>query len=242
MSDVLPGGPEPIPAAPPAKHGWLNFAIDFGPLLIFFAVFKLTSGGDGAFAATTAAIKGTVAFMIAIVAAMIVSKWKLGKISPMLWLSGVLVIGFGALTIWFHDERFIVMKPTIIYAAFAILLLGGYAMGRPMLKYLLQSALDGITDRGWMLLSRNWGLFFAALGIANHIMYVMIQRGDFSFDTWLTVKVWGMTALSFLFTLTQVPVMLKNGLAVPDGEAKEASALRPEAVISRRSPPCASVR
>ena len=218
--DQLPGGPEPVPAPPPAKHGWLNFAIDFGPLLVFFLTYKFSSGGTGAFAATTGAIKGTVAFMVAIIVAMIVSKWKLGRISPMLWMSSILVLGFGALTIWFHDERFIVMKPTIIYAAFAALLLGGWLLKKPMLKYLLQSALEGVTERGWLLLSRNWGLFFAALGIANHVMYVLIEAGRMSFDTWLTIKVWGVTALSFLFTLTQVPVMLKNGLAVPDGEAK----------------------
>jgi intracellular septation protein len=214
--DQLPAGPEAVPAPPPAKHGWLNFAIDFGPLLVFFLTYKFTSGGSGAFAATTGAIKGTVAFMVAIVAAMIVSKWKLGRISPMLWVSSILVLGFGALTIWFHDERFIVMKPTIIYAAFALLLLGGWLLKKPMLKYLLQSALEGVTERGWLLLSRNWGLFFAALGITNHVMYELIQAKQMSFDTWLTIKVWGVTALSFLFTLTQVPVMLKNGLAVPE--------------------------
>ena len=219
MSDVLPSGPEPVPAPPPAKHGWLNFVIDFGPLLVFFLAYKFSSGGEGAFAATSAAIKGTVAFMVAIVVAMAVSKWKLGKISPMLWMSSILVLGFGALTIWFHDERFIVMKPTIIYAAFAVLLLGGYWFKRPMLKYLLQSALEGLTERGWLLLSRNWGLFFGALGIANHVMYELIQTKQMSFDLWLTIKVWGVTALSFLFTLSQVPVMLKNGLAVAEEAA-----------------------
>ena len=216
MSDVLPGGPEAVPAPPPAKHGWLNFAIDFGPLLVFFLTYKFTSGGTGAFAATAGAIKGTLAFMVAIVIAMAVSKWKLGKISPMLWMSGILVLGFGALTVWFHDERFIVMKPTIIYAAFAVLLLGGWALKKPMLKYLLQSALDGLTETGWLALSRNWGLFFAALGVANHVMYELIQAGRMSFDLWLTIKVWGVTALSFLFTLTQLPVMMKNGLAVAE--------------------------
>ncbi|WP_260581782.1 inner membrane-spanning protein YciB [Sphingopyxis sp. PET50] len=221
--DQLPGGPEAVPAPPPAKHGWLNFAIDFGPLLVFFLTYKFTSGGQGAFAATTAAIKGTVAFMVAIVIAMAVSKWKLGRISPMLWLSSILVIGFGALTVYLHDTRFIVMKPTIIYAAFAALLLGGWAAGRPMLKYLLQSALDGITQRGWMLLSRNWGLFFAALGVANHVMYELIQAKQMSFDLWLTIKVWGITALSFLFTLTQLPVMMKNGLALPEEPATDKS-------------------
>ena len=220
--DQLPGGPEPVPAPPPAKHGWLNFAIDFGPLLVFFLTYKFSSGGTGAFAATTGAIKGTVAFMVAIIVAMIVSKWKLGRISPMLWMSSILVLGFGALTIWFHDERFIVMKPTIIYAAFAALLLGGWLLKKPMLKYLLQSALEGVTERGWLLLSRNWGLFFAALGVANHVMYELIQAKQMSFDLWLTIKVWGVTALSFLFTLTQVPVMLKHGLAVPESADKQA--------------------
>ncbi|ALC13581.1 MULTISPECIES: inner membrane-spanning protein YciB [Sphingopyxis] len=218
--DQLPAGPETVPAPPPAKHGWLNFAIDFGPLLIFFITYKFTSGGEGAFAATAGAIKGTLAFMVAIVIAMAVSKWKLGKISPMLWMSGILVLGFGALTVWFHDERFIVMKPTIIYAGFAALLLGGWFFKKPMLKYLLQSALEGVTEKGWLALSRNWGLFFAALGIANHVMYELIQAGEMSFDLWLTIKVWGVTALSFLFTLTQLPVMMKNGLAVSESEAK----------------------
>ena len=218
--DQLPSGPEAVPAPPPAKHGWLNFAIDFGPLLVFFLTYKFTSGGTGAFAATAGAIKGTLAFMVAIVIAMAVSKWKLGRISPMLWMSGILVLGFGALTVWFHDERFIVMKPTIIYAAFAVLLLGGWALKKPMLKYLLQSALDGLTETGWLALSRNWGLFFAALGVANHVMYELIQAGRMSFDLWLTIKVWGVTALSFLFTLTQLPVMMRNGLAVAEGEEK----------------------
>ncbi|WP_188235573.1 inner membrane-spanning protein YciB [Sphingopyxis sp. LK2115] len=223
MSDVLPSGPEPVPAPPPAKHGWLNFAIDFGPLLVFFLTYKLSSNGDGAFAATAAAIKGTAAFMVAIVIAMAASKWKLGRISPMLWMSSILVLGFGALTIWFHDERFIVMKPTIIYGAFAAMLIGGWWFGKPMLKYLLQSALEGLTEKGWLLLSRNWGLFFAALGIANHVMYELIQAKQMSFDLWLTIKVWGVTALSFLFTLSQVPVMLKNGLAMPEEAAADKS-------------------
>jgi intracellular septation protein len=221
MSDVLPGGPEPVTVPPAAKNGWLNYAIDYGPLLVFFIAYKFSSGGEGAFAATTAAIKGTVAFMVAIVVAMAVSKWKLGKISPMLWMSSVLVLGFGALTVYLHDPKFIVMKPTIIYAAFAVMLLGGYWFRKPMLKYLLQSALEGLTEKGWLLLSRNWGLFFAALGIANHVMYELVQAGRMSFDLWLTIKVWGVTALTFLFTFSQVPVMLKNGFAVPEETATD---------------------
>src|SRR3546814_993750 len=89
----------------------------------------------GPFAATTRAIQGTLAFMVAIVIAMIVSNCKLRRISPMLCMSGILVLGFGALTVWFHDERFIVMKPTIIYAAFAALPIGRASCGESVCKY-----------------------------------------------------------------------------------------------------------
>lgn len=221
MTKTPPTGPEPIAVAPKAGGGWLSFAIDFGPLLIFFLTFKLSSGGEGNFAATAAAIQATVAFMVAISVAMLVSKWKLGKISPMLWISGILVLGFGAMTIYFHDEGFIVLKPTIIYVAFAALLLGGWMLGKPMLKFLLQSALDGVTERGWMKLSRNWGLFFAALAVANTVMYVMWRGGSLSFDAWLTIKVWGITAVSFAFALSQLPVMMKNGLSVKEASTDD---------------------
>src|SRR3546814_17080834 len=93
------------------------------------------------------------------------------------------------------------MKPTIIYAAFAVLLLGGWAFKKPMLKYLLQSALDGVTETGWLALSRNWGLFFAALGIANHFMYELLVAGRMSLDLCLTNKGGGGPHLPFLIPL-----------------------------------------
>ncbi len=202
---------EETAAAAPEKGGFLPFLIDFGPLLIFFAVFKLTQEGDGAFAATAAAIRGTLAFMVAITIALAVSKWKLGRVSPMLWMSAVLVLGFGALTIYLNDPKFIQIKPTIIYAGFAAILLGGWWRGKAMLKYLLEAAYDGLDETGWMKLSRNWGLFFAGLALANEAMRALMD-----FDLWLTVKVWGVTAVTFLFAMSQLPLMLRHGLALPE--------------------------
>ncbi len=196
----------------PRKGGLLPFLIDFGPLLIFFLVYKLSQDGDGAFAATAAAIRGTLAFMVAIAVALAVSKWKLGRVSPMLWMSAVLVLGFGALTIYLNDPKFIQIKPTLIYAGFAAILLGGWLRRRAMLKYLLEAAYDGLDDAGWLKLSRNWGLFFASLAIANEAM-----RAFMDFDLWLTVKVWGVTAVTFLFAMAQLPLMLRHGLALGDG-------------------------
>jgi len=196
---------------PSAAAGWINFLVDFGPLLVFFLVFRFTQDGEGAFAATRAAINGTVAFMVAIIIAVGISKWRLGKVSPMLWLSAVLIIGFGTLTVYFNDERFIQIKPTIIYAFFAIVLFAGLFRGKAMLKYLLQAAFEGLSEEGWLKLSRNWAVFFVVLAVANEAL-----RNTVSFDTWLTLKVWGFTAVSFLFTLTQIPLLLKHGLSLEE--------------------------
>jgi len=215
MSEELPEATEVV--APKKSQGsLLPLLLDFGPLLIFFAVFKLTQNDGAALASTRAAINGTLAFMAAILIAVAVSKWKLGRVSPMLWLSAVLVVGFGALTVYFNDERFIQIKPTIIYAGFAVLLLGGWFTGRPLLRYLLQAAYDGLNDTGWMKLSRNWGLFFAGMALINEAL-----RYSLDFETWLTVKVWGVTALSFLFAMSQIPMLMKHGLALEGAGGEE---------------------
>jgi len=197
----------------PAKHnGNLSLALDFGPLLVFFLAYKFQG-----------MIVGTAAFMAAITLAVLVSKVKLGHVSPMLWLSAVLVLFFGSLTLYFHDQRFIQIKPTIIYAFFAALLLGGLAKGKPLLKYLLQAAYDGLSEEGWKKLSRNWAFFFIAMAVANEIM-----RATLSFDTWLAVKVWGITIVSFLFAATNVPMLLKYGLKLDKGESGEEAAAEGE--------------
>ena len=180
-------------AAAPA--GW-SFAIDYGPLLAFFIAFKLA----GVFV-------GTGVFMLAIAVAVIVSKVRLGRVSPMLLLSAILIVGFGALTIWFHDPRFIQLKPTIIYLALGALLLGGVMLGRPLLKYVLEAGFDGLAERAWLVLSRNWGLFFLAMAALNEILV-----RNFSFDTWLSIKVWLLIPLSIAFGLAHVPFLLRNGL------------------------------
>ena len=195
-----------------AHGGLLPFLIDFGPLLVFFLVFKF-SDSDTAFGPTAAAIKGTVAFMVAIIIAVAVSKWKLNRVSPMLWLSAILVLFFGGLTVYFHSEKFIQIKPTIIYVFFAAILGIGWLRGKPLLKYLLQAAYDGLDESGWMLLSRNWALFFAAMAGTNEVL-----RQAFDFDTWRTIKVWGITAASMVFAIANVPMLMRHGLAVESGD------------------------
>lgn len=181
--------------ARPPRPG-LSLALDYGPLLVFFLVYKFSN-----------VFVGTLSFMAAVLAAVAVSKWLIGRVSPMLWLSAVLVVGFGGLTIYLHDERFIQVKPTVIYALVSALLFAGVVTGRPLLRYMLEAAYEGLSDRGWMLLTRNWAWWFAALAVANEVM-----RATLSFDAWLTAKLWGVTIATLIFTAANVPMLMKHGL------------------------------
>ena len=204
-------------AAKKPKSGWLNVLVDYGPLLVFFATYKLYSPeGEDPAGEILAVIRGTGAFIVAALAALAFSKLKLGKVSPMLWLSTVLIVGFGALTIYFQDERFIQWKPTIIYVGFGVLLIGGWVKGKPLLKYLLEAAFEGLTETGWLKLSLNWGIFFFFLAALNTaLMYTL------SFESWLAAKLWLFMPLSFLFTFTQIPMLLKHGMQLDEAEKVE---------------------
>lgn len=188
----------------PATKGYWALIVDYAPLLAFFLAFKLT----GVFTATAV-------FMATMVLALVVSRWKLGRISPMLWLSAILILGFGALTIWLHDPKFIQMKPTIIYALLAALLLGGLLLGKPVLRYVLERGFEGLNDAGWRILTRNWGLFFVAMAVLNEAL-----RQTLSFDRWLTVKVWALPALSIAFALANAPVLIRHGLGTDNAAPK----------------------
>lgn len=190
--------------------GWLNMVVDYGPILVFFLVYKHYSPADrsNAIGEVLAVVHGTGAFMAAAIIALIVSKWKLGKVSPMLWLSTALIVFFGGLTILLQDEFYIQIKPTAIYLMFGAALLGGWLRGKALLKTLLESAFEGLSDEGWMILSRNWGIFFLVLAALNEGF-----RHYLSFGGWLQAKLWVFLPASFLFTFAHVPMLLRHGLA-----------------------------
>jgi intracellular septation protein len=193
------------------KSGWLNLVVDYGPVIVFFAVYKYFSPADrgNSVAEVLAVIQGTVSFMVAAVIALLVSKWKLGKVSPMLWLSTLLIVGFGGLTVLLHDPIWIQVKPTAIYLLFGVTLLVGLWRGKALLKLLLEAAFEGLSDEGWMKLSRNWGLFFLALAALNEGLRHWLSFGD-----WIAAKLWIFLPATFLFTFAQIPMLLRHGLAV----------------------------
>lgn len=197
------------------KSGWLNLVVDYGPVVVFFLVYRYYSppaDQKNAVAEVSAVVISTISFMAAALLALGVSWWRLKHISPMLWLSTVLIVGFGGLTIILRDPIWIQLKPTAIYLLFGVVLLAGVWRGKAYLKYLLEAAFEGLNEQGWLKLSRNWGLFFFALALLNEVLrqFYNVQNGNF--DTWISLKLWLFMPLSFLFTFTQLPMLLKHGL------------------------------
>ncbi|GAO38004.1 putative intracellular septation protein A [Sphingomonas changbaiensis NBRC 104936] len=180
----------------------LRMAIDFGPLAVFFIVNAMTGGPKLA-----KVIMATAAFMVATIAAMIASRVKAGRISPMLWITGALVVFFGGLTIVFRDDTFIKVKPTIVYTMFAVILGYGLATGKPLLKALLETAYPGLDDSGWRKLTINWTVFFIGMALLNEAVW-RTQSWDF----WVGFKLWGAVPLTLVFAIANIPMLMKHGL------------------------------
>ena len=189
--------------------GGTRLLIDLGPLIVFFAAnfFAPVPGPTKIFFATGA-------FMIAMIAAMALSQIRFGKISPLLWFSGIMVVVMGGITIWLHDETFIKIKPTIYYVIVAALLLFGMATGRNLLKMVLGTAYPGLSERGWQLLTRNWAAYFLAMAVLNEIVW-RTQTTDF----WVGFKLWFFLPATFVFAAANVPMLMRHGLALE--EARE---------------------
>ena len=180
--------------------------IDLGPLLVFFLV--------NFFAPVPSVMKifvATGAFMIAMVVAMIFSALRYGRISPLLWFSGVMVVVLGGLTIWLHKAWIIKMKPTFYYALVSGLLTFGLATDRPLLQQVLGSTYPGLDQEGWKKLTRNWAIFFAFMAVLNEAIW-----RNSSTDFWIGFKLWGAIPLTFLFAAANIPMLLKHGLMKED--------------------------
>ncbi|MBB3964270.1 MULTISPECIES: septation protein A [Rhizobium] len=204
------------PSAADKHHPMLKLALELGPLLIFFfanlrgpwLVEKfpvLASLGGPLFVATAL-------FMAATVISLTISKIVLKHLPVMPFVSGVVVLIFGSLSIYLQDETFIKMKPTIINALFGLTLLAGLLFGKSLLGYVFNAAFQ-LDAEGWRKLTVRWGLFFLFLAVLNEIVW-----RNFSDDTWVAFKVWGTMPITILFTLAQMPLIMKHTIA-PEGEA-----------------------
>tara|TARA_B100002049_G_scaffold220565_1_gene189198 strand:+ start:54 stop:593 length:540 start_codon:yes stop_codon:yes gene_type:complete len=166
--------------------------IDIGPLAVFFIFYSRSD------------LKSAIIpFMIATIIAVLFSYIMEKKIPVMPTVGAFIILIFGGLTIYFDNEVFFKMKPTIINLLFALILYGGVIVKKPLLKFLLGAAIK-LEDEGWKILTQRWISFFIALAVINEIVW----RTQ-STDIWVNFKVFGILPITFIFTMTQFPLIKK---------------------------------
>lgn len=171
----------------------IKLLVEFGPLVVFF----YCNSHYGIYG-------GTAAFMAATAISLVASRLLLGKIPVMPLVTGVFVFIFGGLTVWLQNDTFIKLKPTIVNLLFSAMLLGGLLLDKPLLRHLFGDAFK-LDEAGWRKLTLRWGLFFVVLAVLNEFVW-----RNYSTDTWVTFKTFGIMPLSFVFAISQVGVIMRH--------------------------------
>jgi intracellular septation protein len=205
---------EPAPNAPGPKpiNPLLKLVLELGPLGVFFfanargewlaeRIPALANLGGPIFVATAL-------FMLAMLISLAISYSLTRTLPVMPFVTGIVVIVFGGLTLWLQDDTFIKMKPTIVNVLFGAVLLGGLAFGKSLLGYVFDSVFR-LTDEGWRKLTFRWGLFFLVLAVLNEVVWRTVST-----DMWVNFKVFGIMPLTVVFTLFQLPLI--NRYALPE--------------------------
>jgi intracellular septation protein len=181
------------PAAPrKALNPWLKFALELGPLALFFLVY----GKFNIFAATGVLMAG-------VLVTLGVSYAMLRRVPVMPLVTAVIVVLFGSLTLVLHDETLIKIKPTALYLLFGGALFVGLAIRKPLLKIMFDGALH-ITEEGWRVLTWRWAFFFLALAVLNELVWRTQTT-----DLWVKFKTFGFMPLTLLFALAQAPLIVR---------------------------------
>ena len=200
-------------------HPLLKLLLEMGPLVLFFfanskpALFRplvepllpiaAFSGEQGNILTATAI------FMVAMLVSLIVTFALTRHLPIMPLVTGVVVLIFGGLTLYFQDSLFIKLKPTIVNTLFGLTLLGGLLFGRSLLPVVLDAVFQ-LDEEGWRKLTFRWGLFFILLAVLNEAVWR--TQSD---DVWVNFKVWGVMPLTVVFAVFQTPLIMKHQL--PEG-------------------------
>ena len=191
---------------------WVKPLLEFGPIVVFFIAY--TQMKDNFYTIAGSDYQGFIFVTLFFIPVLLVSTvflWLLTrKISPMQIITVILVTVFGGLTVWFNDDRFIKMKPTIIYLLFGGILAFGLIRGQSYLRLVMQEMLP-LRDEGWMMLTRRFALFFFGLALLNEAIW-----RSFSTEVWVYFKTFGLTAALFAFLLMQGHLL--NKFAIDEKE------------------------
>ncbi len=165
----------------------MKLLIDFFPIFLFFAAFKIW----GIYIATAVAIAATVVQIGYL-------HYKHGKVEPMQWLSLGVIVLFGGATLLSHSDTFIKWKPTVLYWLMGgALLVGQLFFRKNLLKSLMGAQMD-LPESAWRTMNWSWTGFFAVMGVLN--LWVAY---NFDTDTWVTFKLFGGMGLMLVFVLAQ---------------------------------------
>lgn len=181
---------------------WVRLFVDYAGLVAFLITLVVTrlmhyGDNDSAIAASWAIVGGSI---LALLVGLIFER----RLAPMPLVTAVLGLIFGGLTIFFHDARFIKIKPTILYVAFGLFLITGALRGKNPLKVLMGDAFH-LPDPVVRTLTLRYALFFFALAAANEAVW----RTQ-STITWGFFKFPGVPIIIFLFAMSQAPLMMKH--------------------------------
>jgi intracellular septation protein len=179
------------------QEGLVKFLCEYLPLIIFFAVYKFSKSPKPL-------VEATIYLIIATAIALIITYILTKKIPMVTLFSGVILSIFGGLTIFSGNELFIKMKPTLVNLTFAAILFFGYYTKRPFLSHLFSSALK-MPNHAWLILSFRWAVFFIFLALLNEIIW-----RNFSTNFWVQFKLFGMTPISIIFMIFQMPFIMRN--------------------------------
>jgi len=183
----------------------VKLLLDLGPIVVFFIAY--TKLKDTTFTYDGTEYSGFIVVTAIFVPLLALTTFILyrmtGKISVMQILTLVIVVVFGGLAIWFNDERFFKMKPTMIYLLFTGLLGFGLMRGQSYLQLVMDEAMP-LKHEGWMILTRRLCLFFAALAVTNEVVWRTMST-----DAWVNFKTFGLTAAIFAFFMSQGKLMQK---------------------------------
>lgn len=173
-----------------ADNPLVKLVLEMGPLVLFF----FANAKAGIFTATAV-------FMVAVIVSLVLSRVILKQWPIMPLVSAVVVLIFGGMTLYWENDLFIKLKPTIVNTLFGIVLLGGLAFGKPLLSLVMGSVFS-LTEEGWKKLTLRWALFFFLLAILNEIVW----RTQTS-DVWVQFKVFGIMPLTVVFALSQMKLI-----------------------------------
>lgn len=186
-----------------ATPGWIKTALELGPVILFFAayfylkdeVFVVGGTEYGGFIVVTAL------FIPLILATTGILWWLTGTLSKMQIFTAVLVTVMGGLSVWLNDERFLKVKPTLLYLLFAGILFFGIMRGRSFLADILSEAMP-LTPEGWMILTKRMAWFFVVLAVANEVVWRFMST-----EIWVTFKTFDMPIAMFVFLFSQAGLL-----------------------------------